>query len=352
MEALPGTAASSGVLAFAARFVYLLTCSTVLGLVVGLLACGTARYVNLHLSSATGDGVALEVAVNAVVAYVAFLLAEALGLSGILSLFVAALAISHYGLRCMSRAARSTTLNASSTMSFLCEQVIFVYTGLAALDRAAWTLARPSEVVALVASLGTLLLASRALSVAAVAATGSCLQSSAAHRISLREAAVVWWAGATRGAVSIAIATHHFAVVAPGRETRLPQPHPGTPEAEELRTHASVLAAAFLLVLLSTIVFSAGTRPFLLRVLPEAIADEGHSGGNGNGTCAWPGAPADENGVTSAQPDGAADDDGSPGTPTTSWLHRAWRGMDERLAPLLLQAPPVDRLHGAYTEMQ
>jgi sodium/hydrogen exchanger-like protein 6/7 len=345
-------AAPSGVLAFVMRFGYLLVCSAALGLALGLVASGTARYVNVHLSEASGDAIALEVAVNAVVAYVAFLLAEALGLSGILSLFTAALAISHYGLRCMSRPARSTTLNAFSTLSFLCEQIIFVYTGIAALDRAAWALARPGEVFALVASLGTLLLASRALSVAAVAAICNlpALQGSgsAAHRISFREAAVVWWAGAMRGAVSIAIATHHFAVVTPGRETHLPQPLPGTPEAEELRTHASVIAAAFLIVLLSTICMSAGTRPFLLRVMPEAtVAAE--DGANERIDCPWPGIEADDNVAASSQANGVADGDGEGST----WLHRAWRGMDERLAPLLLQehATP-SRQNAAYTEMQ
>jgi hypothetical protein len=108
------------------------------------------------------------------------------------------------------------------------------------------------------------------------------LQGSAAHRISFREAAVVWWAGSMRGAVSmIAIATtHHFAVVTPGRE----------------------------------------------------------------GNCAWPGVPDDEHGAASSQADGVADADAD------SALHRAWRSIDERLAPLL-HAPPTSGLNGAYTEM-
>ena len=326
VEAMPdggGTTNGSGILAFAARFVYLLICSAALGLVVGLVASGTARYMHVHLSSASGDAIALEVAVIAVMAYIAFLLAEAGGLSGILALFVAALAISHYGLRCISPLARSTTLYAFSTLSFLCEQIIFVYTGIAALDRAAWAMARPGEVFALVASLGTLLLASRALTVAAVAVAGNWLQGSAGHRISRREAAVVVWAGSMRGAVSIAIATHHFAVVTPGRETRLPQPPPGTPEAEQLRTHASVIAAAFLIVLLSTICFSAGTHRFLQLVLPEAVAA---ADGNGHSECAWP--------SNSAPDDVAAADEAEDG----GMLHRVWRGIDEGyLSPLLLQ---------------
>ena len=336
LEALPdgGSAATSGgVLALAARFVYLLVASATLGFAIGIMACAAARYVNVRLSNASGDAVELEVAVISLVAYLAYLLAESLGLSGILSIFVAALAVSHYGMRCISRPARNVTLHAVSALSFLSEQTIFVYTGLATLDRAVWALARPGEVFALVSSVGALLLASRALTVAAVAVAGNWLHGPSAHCISFREAAVVWWAGSMRGAVSVAIATHHFAVVAPGRGAMLV---PNTSEADdELRTRASVIAATFFTVLGSTIVFSAGTRPFLLRVLPEAVA----SADGAHGACTSPLVDADGGDAPSEENE-------------ASWLHRMWRGMDERyLAPLLLQAPPSDR-QSRYTELQ
>ena len=341
--ALAARPTSGGMLALAARFVYLLIASAILGFAVGIMACAAARYVNVRLSNASGDVVELEVVVISLVAYLAYLLAESLGLSGILSIFVAALAISHYGLRCISRPARSVTLHAVSALSFMSEITIFVYTGIATLDRAVWALARPGEVFALVSSVGALLLASRALTVAAVAAAGIWLQgpSSAAARghdpsapcISFREAGVVWWAGSMRGAVSVAIATHHFAVAAPGRGAmHLPQPN--TPEAEELRTRASVIAATFIIVLGSTMFFSAGTRPFLLRVLPEAVA----SMDGAHGACTSPLADGDHVGDAPSE--------------AYSWLQRMWRGMDEHyLAPLLLQAPPSNQ-QSRYTELQ
>ena len=335
LEALPdgGSAATSGgMLALAARFVYLLVASATLGFAVGIMACAAARYVNVRLSNVSGDAVELEVAVISLVAYLAYLLAESLGLSGILSIFVAALAVSHYGMRCISRPARSVTLHAVSALSFMSEQTIFVYTGLATLDRAVWALARPGEVFVLVSAVGALLLASRALTVVAVAVAGNWQGSvriqPSAHCISLPEAGVVWWAGSMRGAVSVAIATHHFAVVAPGRGA---MPVPNT--TDELRTRASVIAATFVTVLGSTIVFSAGTRPFLLRVLPEAVA----SADGAHGACTTP--LADVVGDVSEEDE-------------ASWLHRMWRGMDERyLAPLLLQAPASDR-QSRYTELQ
>ena len=67
----------TNVAALAARFAYLFVCSTALGLLVGLAAAATARLVS-HRGGAGGDGtVALEVAVVGVLAYISFLLAEA-----------------------------------------------------------------------------------------------------------------------------------------------------------------------------------------------------------------------------------------------------------------------------------
>jgi NhaP-type Na+/H+ or K+/H+ antiporter len=251
VEALPdGSSASADFASLAIHFLYLFVCSTALGLLVGLAAAAAARLVSHPGANGAGvdDSVALEVAVIGVLAYISFLLAEACHLSGILALFAAALAVSHYGMRCLSRAARSTTAHAFATLSFVCEQLIFLYTGLAALDRAAWTVARPTEVLALLGTLGALLLGARALTVAVVTAIGNRIAGRRSH-MGAREAMVVWWAGLMRGAVSVAIATHHFAVVAPGAP-RLPPPLPGSPEAEELRTHASVIATSFIIVLI------------------------------------------------------------------------------------------------------
>jgi sodium/hydrogen exchanger-like protein 6/7 len=372
VEALPPHGASAGaaadVASLAAHFAYLFVCSTALGLVVGLAAAATARLV-AHRSGGGGgdDTVPLEVAVVGVMAYCAFLLAEALRLSGILALFAAALAISHYGLRCLSRGARSTTRHAFDTLAFVCEQLIFLYTGVAALDRAAWEVARPGEVLALLGTLGALLLIARALTVLAVMALGNALAGgAAARRMSVREACVVWWAGLMRGAVSVAIATHHFAVAAPGAP-RAPPPPPGTPEAEELRTHASVVATSFLLVLISTVIFSGFTRPFLARVLPSAMAGAAaastaapacrrRSGGGGASASlsSW-----DAEAEASAMAHGENEDDDADGGDAPGWLHRVWRAADERfLAPLLggagaweAQEAALSGERGAYTEL-
>ena len=337
VEALPAHArggSSSGgaadVAELVARFAYLFVCSTALGLLVGLAAAATARFVSHRTGGAAASDatVPLEVAVVGVLAYISFLLAEAVHLSGILSLFAAALAVSHYAMRCLSRGARSTTLHAFETLSFVCEQLIFLYTGVAALDRAAWAIARPGEVLVLIATIGVLLLAGRAVTVAAVMVTSKLL--GARRAMSAREACVVWWAGLMRGAVSVAIATHHFAVVAPGT-AHAALPPDGTPAAEEMRTHASVVATSFIIVLASTVVFSAGTRPFLSRVLPSAMAGTAtaqRDAANG----AWPGVdlPLQEEELV---PRRQGDDDGGEDAPL---LHRLWRAADERyLAPLL-----------------
>ena len=284
----------------------------------------------------------MEVAVVGVIAYVSFLLAEALHLSGILSLFVCALVISHYALCRLSRPARATMLHAFNTLALVAEQLIFIYCGLAALDRAAWTIARPGLVLSLVAVVGCLLLAARAVAVAAALALSNWMAAPGAPRISAAEALVVWWAGCMRGAVSVAIAAHHFAVVAPGaNRTPLAPPAPGSTEEEQMRTHASVIAAAFLVVLISTILFSSLTRPFLALVLPAAMAGSPH-----------PPSPCDADAMQDAD---APPEDGA----AASWLHRTWAAADARyLAPLLgstweasAAAARDEHQRGAYTEL-
>jgi sodium/hydrogen exchanger-like protein 6/7 len=370
VEALPPHGASGGaaadVASLGAHFTYLFVCSTALGLAVGLAAAATARLVSHRAGSGGADGsstVPLEVAVVGVMAYCAFLLAEALRLSGILALFAAALAISHYGLRCLSRGARSTTRHAFDTLAFVCEQLIFLYTGVAALDRAAWEVARPGEVLALLGTLGALLLLARALTVLAVMALSNALAGGApARRMSVREACVVWWAGLMRGAVSVAIATHHFAVAAPGAP-RAPPPPAGSAEAEELRTHASVVATAFLIVLISTVLFSGCTCPFLARVLPSAMAGAAANTAAAAPACrrrsVWDAEADESSGGERNNDDAHENGDGDGDADAPGWLHRAWRAADERfLAPLLggagaweAQEAAMSGERGAYTEL-
>ena len=180
-----------------------------------------------------------------------------------------------------------------------------------------------------VATLGTLLLLTRALAVFPALAAGNMLSRNTAREqisracaclagavlclrlfvfVTVRESAVIWWAGSTRGAVSIAIATHQFAVAPPMARTDDPA------KAELQRSNASVIAAATLIVLTSSICFSGLTRPFLARVLPSALAGAAEA---------------------SAELYSSLAEDEAP-SPRSNWLFRAWDAVDRRyLAPVL-----------------
>jgi NhaP-type Na+/H+ or K+/H+ antiporter len=246
----------------------------------------------------------LETALFYILAYLSFLLAEAWHLSGILSLFMCSLTMKHYAVRALSRRARHSALHSVATLAFVCEQLIFLQSGMAVLDMRIWRLAHGLEVLTLVISLGSALLVVRAAMVFPALALGNAVGRRDTEPLSLRECSVVWWAGSTRGAVSLAIATHAFDI------QRGASP-------EDRSTNASVIGASLLVVLISSTVFSGMTQPFLRRVLPTAMAG------------ASPGASVLGNGLDCA-------DDDEDLADSNSWLARTWRRIDDRyLAPVL-----------------
>jgi hypothetical protein len=76
-----------------------------------------------------------------------YLLADVLGLSGILSCFVCAILVSHYALHNVSQEGRETTMNAFKTLSYLAEGMIFIYVGMDALDPLKWKVRVQSPLV-------------------------------------------------------------------------------------------------------------------------------------------------------------------------------------------------------------
>lgn len=74
-------------------------------------------------------------------AFLCYLSAELLGLSGILALFFCGMAVSHYALQHVSRPSAAALLNAFRTLSYLIEGFIFLYVGRDALDPVKWAAA-------------------------------------------------------------------------------------------------------------------------------------------------------------------------------------------------------------------
>lgn len=79
-----------------------------------------------------------EVALIGMTAYLSYLMGDVLHLSGILSLFVSAVFISHYALHNISLESRTTTIYSFQTLSYISEAIIFIYCGMDALDPLKW----------------------------------------------------------------------------------------------------------------------------------------------------------------------------------------------------------------------
>lgn len=338
VESLPtngGATSWSVALQLLILFSWLLASSIALGVVVGLASALLARIIvsHAHSDDRSGGHISLETALSYLLAYLSYLLAEAFHLSGILSLFACSLAMSHYTLRALSKQAREATLHLSSTLAFVCEQLTFLQSGMAVVDMRIWRLAHGLEVFALLTTLGAALLLTRAGTVFPALALGNAISRKAgdAAPLSWRESTVVFWAGSMRGAVSIAIAWHFFDIRSTDGE-----------DSDETRTNASVIAAALLIVLISSTVFSGMTRPLLQRLLPAAVV--------GSAPQPRPVGSLLDAGIVC---DGSTTCDGD--NSDDAWLARTWRRIDERFLAPVLCGPPTSgagqQRHIAYTEL-
>jgi len=79
-----------------------------------------------------------EVALIGMLGYLSYLSGELLGLSGIVTLFCCAVAISHYALHNISAPARVTLVRSCQTLSYVSEGAIFIYVGMDTLDPLKW----------------------------------------------------------------------------------------------------------------------------------------------------------------------------------------------------------------------
>ena len=70
--------------------------------------------------------------------YLSYLAGELAGLSGIVTLFCCAVAISHYALHNISAPARVTLVRSCQTLSYVSEGAIFIYVGMDTLDPLKW----------------------------------------------------------------------------------------------------------------------------------------------------------------------------------------------------------------------
>ncbi|ONL95563.1 Sodium/hydrogen exchanger 2 [Zea mays] len=194
-----GNISGAKLLNFIGSFLYLFGSSTILGVASGLLSAYTIK--KLYFGRHSTDH---EVSIMMLMAYLSYMLAELLDLSGILTVFFCGIVMSHYTWQNVTESSRVTTKHAFATLSFIFETFLFLYVGMDALDIEKWKI--PGKVYRFEQhhfSLG--------------AGFKSCFcfptilsikfdQKTPNGKISFRQQVIVWWAGLMRGVVSIVLA--------------------------------------------------------------------------------------------------------------------------------------------------
>ncbi|XVE62606.1 hypothetical protein DITRI_Ditri06bG0131700 [Diplodiscus trichospermus] len=237
-------------LEFVGNFLYLFLASTMLGVVVGLLSAYIIK--KLYFGRHSTDR---EFALMMLMAYLSYIMAELLNLSGILTVFFCGIVMSHYTWHNVTESSRVTTKHAFATLSFVAETFIFLYVGMDALDIEKWRFVNdsPGTSVAVSSVLIALVMAGRAAFVFPLSFLSNLAKKTNSEKISFRQQIIIWWAGLMRGAVSIALAYNQF--------TRSGH--------TQLRGNAIMITSTITVVLFSTMVFGIMTKPLIRLLLPH-----------------------------------------------------------------------------------
>ncbi|KAK9919741.1 hypothetical protein M0R45_028321 [Rubus argutus] len=181
-------------------------------------------------------------------AYLSYMLAELLSLSGILTIFFCGIVMSHYTWHNVTESSRITTKHAFATISFVAETFIFLYVGMDALDIDKWKAsdASPGTSVGVSSMLFALVLIGRAAFIFPIANISNCFKKRENKKIEFRSQFIMWWAGLMRGAVTIALSYNQvsFAYVS-----------------------SSPNCSRYLVHILITVVFGSITKPLIEAVL-------------------------------------------------------------------------------------
>ncbi|CAL5084569.1 unnamed protein product [Urochloa decumbens] len=239
------------VLKFLGNFCYLFLSSTFLGVFTGLLSAYVIK--KLYIGRHSTDR---EVALMMLMAYLSYMLAELLDLSGILTVFFCGIVMSHYTWHNVTESSRVTTKHAFATLSFIAETFLFLYVGMDALDIEKWEFASdsPGKSIGISSILLGLVLVGRAAFVFPLSFLSNLTKKTPLEKITWRQQIVIWWAGLMRGAVSIALAYNKF--------TRSGH--------TELHGNAIMITSTITVVLFSTMVFGMMTKPLIRFLLPAS----------------------------------------------------------------------------------
>ncbi|KAK9939954.1 hypothetical protein M0R45_016633 [Rubus argutus] len=233
-------------------FLYLFSTSTALGVAFGLVTAYSLKTLCFGRHSSVR-----EISLTVLMAYLSYMVAELLELSGILTVFFCGILMSHYAWHNVTESSRITTRHVFAMMSFIAETFIFLNVGMDALDIEKWRLTKLS----FGASMGIysmtllLILLGRAAFVFPLSAFSNYMNRRAAGRcsLSIKQQVIIWWAGLMRGAVSIALAFKQF-----------------TNSGVTLDPiNAMLITNTIIVVLFSTVVFGFLTKPLINYLLPH-----------------------------------------------------------------------------------
>ncbi|XVF42012.1 hypothetical protein PTKIN_Ptkin01aG0326000 [Pterospermum kingtungense] len=229
-------------------FLYLFFSSTVLGIVAGLLSAFIIK--TLYFGRHSTDR---EVALMLIMAYLSYMLAELLSLSGILTIFFCGIVMSHYTWHNVTESSRITTRHAFATISFIAETFIFLYVGMDALDIEKWKASSASAGTSFAVSstLFALVLVGRAAFVYPLANFINCIRNRSGSRIEFRQQFIMWWAGLMRGAVTVALSYNQFS----------------SSNDSESKDSSLMITSTIIVVLFSTVVFGSITKPLIEALL-------------------------------------------------------------------------------------
>lgn len=232
-------------------FLYLFSTSTALGFFFGLLTAIILKtlYFGRHSS-------VRELSIMVLMAYLSYMLAELLELSGILTVFFCGILMSHYAWHNVTESSRITTRHIFAMMSFVAETLIFMYVGMDAIDIEKWKMSKMSlgTSVSICSTIIVLTLLGRAAFVFPLSALSNYMNrhSERTSLLTFKHQVIIWWAGLMRGAVSIALAFKQFT-------------HSGVTWSS---TNAAVLTNTIIVVLFTTLVFGFLTKPLISCLVP------------------------------------------------------------------------------------
>ncbi|XP_024531114.1 sodium/hydrogen exchanger 4 [Selaginella moellendorffii] len=232
------------------EFVYLFSVSTVLGVVIGLIAAYVLK--SLYFGKHSTDK---EIALMALMAYLSYMLAELFQWSGILSVFFCGIFMSHYGWHNVSGSSKITSKHAFATFSSISESFMFLYVGTNVFNVNIWQLVDVRAASLSCAMLLALTSLGRAAFVFPMSAISNYARGSSSVKLRFRHQVIIWWSGIMRGAVSIALAYQQFSTSS------------GTMNTD----YATMIYSTTGVVLFTTLVVGVVTKPLIATLLPHHL---------------------------------------------------------------------------------